>query len=329
MPDSITAPSRPRIATARRGPLEFLGAYIERHAQTFVASLGRMTRQPFATLMTIAVIGIALALPLCLDLLVDNVRAATGTWGGAVELSVYFKPDVKLAKAEQLASALRQRSGIASVDVIAADEALKEFREFSGFGPALDALTDNPLPHALVIRPSPDRVASPSHIDALRRYLQNWPEVDLVQVDTEWVERLQSILDVARRLLLLAAVLLGAGVIVIVGNTIRLDIENRRTEIEVTKLVGGSDAFVRRPFLYSGFWYGLGGSLLAWGLVTLGIHLLEAPVNRLAGLYGSSFKLVGLDPRMTAILLAAGAILGWLGSWLATARHLRAIEPTA
>jgi cell division transport system permease protein len=118
-------------------------------------------------------------------------------------------------------------------------------------------------------------------------------------------------------------------VIVIVGNTIRLDIENRRTEIEVTKLVGGSDAFVRRPFLYSGFWYGLGGGLLAWGLVALGIHLLEAPVNRLAGLYGSSFRLVGLDPRMAAILLAAGAVLGWLGSWLATARHLRAIEPSA
>jgi cell division transport system permease protein len=309
--------------------VESLGVYIERHAQTLVASLGRITRHPLATLMTVAVIGIALALPLALNLLVDNVRIATGNWGGSVELSVYFKPDVKLAKAEQLASALRQRSGIASVEVVSKDEALKEFRDFSGFGDALNALTDNPLPHALIVHPSPDRSASPSHIDALRGYLQNWPEVDLVKVDTAWVERLQSILDVARRLLLLAAVLLGAGVIVIVGNTIRLDIENRRTEIEVTKLVGGSDAFVRRPFLYSGFWYGLGGGLLAWGLVTLGIHLLEAPVNRLAGLYGSGFRLVGLDPRMTAILLAAGAVLGWLGSWLATARHLRAIEPSA
>lgn len=328
MPDSITAPGRPRLATTRRGLLESLGVYIERHAQTFVASLGRITRQPLATLMTIAVIGIALSLPLCLNLLVDNVRAATGGWGSAVELSVFFKPDVKLAKVEQLAGALRERSGIGRVDVVPADQALREFREFSGFGAALDALTDNPLPHALIVRPSADR-ATPSHIDAVRSYLKNWPEVDLVQVDTDWVKRLQAILDVTRRLLLLAALLLGVGVVVIVGNTIRLDIENRRTEIEVTKLVGGSDAFVRRPFLYSGFWYGFGGSLLAWGLISLGIRLLQAPVNRLAGLYGSSFRLIGLDPQLVGILLAAGAILGWLGSWLATARHLRAIEPTA
>ena len=328
MPDSITAPARPRLASARRGLLESIGVYIERHAQTFVASLGRITRQPFATLMTIAVIGIALSLPVCLNLLVDNVRAATGGWGSAIELSVFFKPDVKLAKVEQLAAALRQRSGIGRVEVVPADQALQEFREFSGFGAALDALTDNPLPHALIVHPAADR-ATPSHIDAVRSYLQNWPEVDMVQVDTEWVKRLQSILDVTRRLLLLAAVLLGVGVVVIVGNTIRLDIENRRTEIEVTKLVGGSDAFVRRPFLYSGFWYGLGGSLLAWGLISLGIRLLEDPVNRLAGLYGSSFRLIGLDPHLAGILLAAGAILGWLGSWLATARHLRAIEPSA
>jgi cell division transport system permease protein len=329
MPDSITAPSRPRLATARRGFFESIGIYVERHAQTFVASLGRISRQPLATLMTTAVIGIALALPLSLNLLVKNVSSATGTWAGAVELSVYFKPEVKLAKVQQLADALRQRSGVASVEVIAADDALKEFREFSGFGAALDALTDNPLPHALIVHPSVERAASPAHIGALQSYLQNWPEVDLVQVDTAWVERLQSILDVIRRVLLLAAVLLGVGVVVIVGNTIRLDIENRRTEIEITKLVGGSDAFVRRPFLYSGFWYGLGGSLLAWGLITLGIHLLEAPVNRLAGLYGSSYKLIGLEPRMIGILLGTGAVLGWLGSWLATARHLRAIEPSA
>lgn len=328
MPDSITAPARPRLMPARRGLLESIGVYIERHAQTLVASLGRLTRQPLATLMTIAVIGIALSLPLCLNLLVDNMRAATGGWGTAIELSVFFKPDVKLAKVEQLASALRERPGIGHVAVVPADQALQEFRKYSGFGSALDALTDNPLPHALIVHPSPDR-ATPSHIDAVRAYLQNWPEVDLVQVDTDWVKRLEAILAVTRRLLLLAAVLLGVGVVVIVGNTIRLDIENRRTEIEVTKLVGGSDAFVRRPFLYSGFWYGFGGSLLAWGLISLGIGLLQAPVNRLAGLYGSSFRLIGLDAHLVGILLAAGAVLGWLGSWLATARHLRAIEPTA
>jgi cell division transport system permease protein len=210
---------------------------------------------------------------------------------------------------------------------VAADAALKEFREFSGFGAALDALTDNPLPHALIVHPAPD-YTSPSAVDGLKRHLQNWPEVDLVQVDTEWVKRFHTMLDVLRRVLGLVAALLALGVVVIVGNTIRLDIENRRAEIEVTKLVGGSDAFVRRPFLYTGFWYGLVGGALACGLVGLGAWLLQEPVNRLAGLYGSDFRLSGLDPRTIAGLLGGGALLGWLGSWLAASRHLRAIEPS-
>jgi cell division transport system permease protein len=287
-----------------------------------------MTRQPMAALMTTAVIGIALALPAALGLFVANARAATGAWDSAIELSVFFKDDVRLVKAEQLAAALRERRGVASVELIPADAALQEFREFSNFGAALDALTDNPLPHALVVRPSSTH-ASPAEIDALRRHLQNWPEVDLVQVDTEWVKRFHSILDLVRRVLALVAGLLAIGVIVIVGNTIRLDIENRRMEIEVTKLVGGSDAFVRRPFLYSGFWYGLLGGGLACGLVALGAWLLQEPVGRLAGLYGSDFRLIGLDPRMTGVLLGAGTFLGWFGSWLATSEHLHEIEPTA
>lgn len=318
----------PRTVVARRGLLASLGVYFERHAQTFVAALGRMTRQPFATSMTIAVIAIALALPAAFGLLVTNARAASGAWNSAIELSVYFKQDVRLAKAEQLARALEDRRGVAAVELIPADAALREFRELSGFGAALDALTDNPLPNALIVRPAADH-ASPAEVDALKRHLQNWPEVDLVQVDTEWVERLHSMLDVLRRVLALVAALLAVGVVVIVGNTIRLDIENRRTEIEVTKLVGGSDAFVRRPFLYTGFWYGLIGGGLSCALVALGVWLLQAPVNRLAGLYGSDFRLLGLEPRTITLLLGGGAMLGWFGSWLAASRHLRAIEPTA
>ncbi len=305
-----------------------IGVYFERHAQTFVAALGRMTRQPFATLMTIAVIAIALALPASFGLLVTNARAASGAWNSAIELSVYFKKDVRLSKAEQLARALEQRHGVAAVELVPADAALTEFREFSGFGAALDALTDNPLPHALIVRPAPEH-AGPTEVDALKRHLQNWPEVDLVQLDTEWVKRFHSMLDVLRRVLALVAALLAVGVVVIVGNTIRLDIENRRAEIEVTKLIGGSDAFVRRPFLYTGFWYGLSGGALACALLALGVWLLQAPVNRLAGLYGSDFRLLGLDHRIIALLLGGGALLGWFGSWLAASRHLRAIEPTA
>lgn len=312
----------------RRGPIEALRVYLARHAQVFVASLGRLTRQPLGTFMTIAVIGIALALPASLELLVRNARTATGSWNEALDLSVYFKGDVKISKVEQLARNLRERPGVAEARVIPADEALAEFREFSGFGAALDALTDNPLPHAMVVRPDADH-DSPADIASLQRYLQNWPEVDLVQVDTEWVSRFHSILELLRRIVTLAGALLAIGVIVIVGNTIRLDIENRRAEIEVTKLVGGSDAFVRRPFLYGGFWYGLAGGALACGLVGLGVWLLRAPVNRLTGLYGSDFRLVGMDAATVGLLLGGGALLGWAGSWLAAARHLRSIEPTA
>lgn len=316
-----------RASAHRRGVFASIGVYFERHAQTLVAALGRMTRQPLATLMTVMVIGIALALPAAFALLVRNAHAATGAWDSAIELSVYFKRGVGLAKAEQLAHALEERSGVAAVELIPSDAALKEFREFSGFGAALDALTDNPLPHALIVRPAADHT-SPAAVDALKRHVQNWPEVDLVQVDTEWVKRFHTMLDVLRRVLGLVAALLAAGVVVIVGNTIRLDIENRRSEIEVTKLVGGSDSFVRRPFLYTGFWYGLVGGALACGLVALGAGLLQEPVNRLAGLYGSDFRLSGLDPRTIAALLGGGALLGWLGSWLAASRHLRAIEPS-
>lgn len=324
MADERTAP---RAGIQRRGMFAAIGVYFERHAQTLVAALGRMLRQPLASFMTVMVIAIALALPAAFALLVTNARAATGAWDSAIEVSVYFKSGVPIVKAEQLAQALRERPGVAGVEFVAADAALKEFRDFSGFGAALDALTDNPLPHALIVHPAPD-YTSPSAVEGLKRHLQNWPEVDLVQVDTEWVKRFHTMLDVLRRVLGLVAALLALGVVVIVGNTIRLDIENRRAEIEVTKLVGGSDAFVRRPFLYTGFWYGLVGGALACGLVGLGAWLLQEPVNRLAGLYGSDFRLSGLDPRTIAGLLGGGALLGWLGSWLAASRHLRAIEPS-
>ena len=192
-----------------------------------VGSLGRLWQQPFAALLTILVIGIALALPACLHTLVQNVRAASGGWGHALDVSMYMKHATSLEDTRRIAAKLRQRRDIEEVTLIEADDALEEFRRNSGFGDALDALDSNPLPHALIVRPTTDRT-SPSAVDLLKRHLQNWPEVDLVQVDTEWVKRFHTMLDVLRRVLGLLAGLLAAGVVVIVGNTIRLDIENRR-----------------------------------------------------------------------------------------------------
>jgi cell division transport system permease protein len=300
--------------------------WLERHLQTLVGSLGRLWSHPFATLLTILVIGIALALPACLHVLVQNVRAASGGWNNALDISVYMKPETSLEDARGVAKRIRQRRDVDEVTVIPADDALAEFRKSSGFGEALDALKENPLPHALVVRPDTE-FRTPAQVQSLTAELKRIPGVDIVQLDTEWVSRFNAILDVVRRAVFLAAGLFALGILVIVGNTIRLDIENRRDEIEVTKLVGGSNAFVRRPFLYNGLWYGLGGGLVAWAIVAVAVFVLNDPVQRIAGLYGSDFRLQGLGLAGWATLVGGGIALGWLGSFIAATRELREIEP--
>ena len=298
------------------------------HTQAFLGSLGRLARSPLSTFLTLLVIALALALPASLRLFVTNAQAATGNFGNAIDLSVYFRSDVPLAKAQQLAQAARQRHDVAAVTLISAQQGLEDFRTYSGFGDALTALKENPLPHVLHVRPRTED-SSAEALDALHRYFSAWPEVDLVQVDSEWVMRFNAILEVLRRVLLIAAALLGVGVLAVVGNTIRLEIAGRRAEIEVTKLVGGSNAFVRRPFLYTGVLYGLGGALLAWGIIAATVALLGEPVATLARLYGSRYVLLGPSAEDVGILLGAGVVLGWLGAWISAARHLRSIEPRA
>jgi cell division transport system permease protein len=303
-------------------------SYLTRHAQAFFGALGRLARNPLASILTLLVIAVALALPMSLKLLVTNARIATGDFKNAVDMSVYLKTDTPLSKAEQLANNARERAGIADVTLIPADKALEEFRTYSGFGAALEVLEQNPLPHVLHVHPSADS-SSAAALDSLKQYFSAWPEVELVQIDAEWVMRFNAILDVLRTVLGIVAALLGLGVLAVVGNTIRLEILNRRAEIEITKLVGGSNGFVRRPFLYTGILYGLGGGLLALGAVSLMAALLSTPVAILAQLYGSRYSLAGPSLEDMAILLGGGAALGWLGAWVSANRHLRRIEPRA
>lgn len=303
-----------------------VGAYFSRHAQVFVGSLGRIVSQPFATLMTMGVIAIALALPLFLSLLLQNARVATGNWNEAYDLSVYMDKKANAARTQGLAKQLRLRGDVASVRIITAEQALAEFRSDSGFGSALDALADNPLPDTLVVTPTLS-ASTPTGTETLKSAIAGMSEVQTVQIDTDWVKRLHAMLDLLRRVVLLTGALLGIGIVLIVSNTIRLDILNRRQEIEVMKLVGASDGFTRRPFLYSGIWYGLGGGVLALILVGIASTVLARPVAQLAFLYGSSFSMQGLKilPALAVLGLAVG--LSWLGSWLAATRHIRAIEP--
>ncbi len=303
-----------------------LQIWLARHAQTLVGSLGRVVRHPLATLMTMAVIAVALALPLFLEVLLQNARVATANWNQAFDLSVYLDKKAGSQRAQGLAKQLRARVDVAAVRVITADQAFKDFRAASGFGKALDALADNPLPDTLVVTPT--LVASTAEgTKALRSRIAAMPNVELVQLDTEWVERLNAMLGLLRRIVWLTGALLGLGVALVVGNTIRLDILNRRAEIEVMKLVGATDSFARRPFLYSGIWYGLGGGLGAVLVVAVAVAVLAGPVEHLAGLYGSRFHLQGLGWLTAARVLGVAIVLGWLGSWVAATRHIRAVEP--
>ena len=301
-------------------------SYLVRHAQALLSSSGHLARAPIATIFTVLVMGLALALPLGLDMLVRNTRDATSDFSGAVTVSVFLKPGVSQLRAQQLASTARGRPGVAAVELITATQALAQFRAQSGFGAALDALEGNPLPHALVVTPRATN-ANRADMESLRQYLAAWPEVDAVQFDGDWVARFNAILALLRRALLVSAGFLAIGVIAVVGNTIRLEIQNRRAEIEVTKLVGGTNGFVRRPFLYTGALYGLLGGLTAWLVVVVTLYLLGPEARRLAQSYGSTFTLSGPGVRDLGMLLGGGALLGWIGSWLAAARHLARIEP--
>jgi cell division transport system permease protein len=304
-----------------------IGAYFARHAQVLVGSLGRIVHQPFASLMTMGVIAVALALPLFLSLLLQNARIATGNWNQAYDLSVYMDKKANATRVQALAKQIKGRSDVAAVRIITAEEALAEFRSNSGFGKALDVLSDNPLPDTLVVTPTLT-ASTPQGTETLQAAIAALSDVQTVQIDTEWVKRLHAMLELLRRVVLLTSGLLGVGIVLIVSNTIRLDILNRRAEIEVMKLVGASDGFARRPFLYGGIWYGLGGGLLALMLVGVATVVLARPIAQLAFLYGSAFHLQGMQLVAGVAVLMIAVALSWVGSWLAATRHIRAIEPS-
>ncbi|MBT2969815.1 MAG: permease-like cell division protein FtsX [Candidatus Thiodiazotropha sp. (ex Ctena orbiculata)] len=301
--------------------------WLQRHVQVALSSLGRMAKNQLATLMTCAVIGIALAMPLGLHVMLGNLQRISGALDSGASISVFLRQNVSDEKAASLATELRLHQRIEGVELITRKSALEEFQQLSGYADALEALDSNPLPALLIVQPKADYTTAET-AQLLVRELKLLPDADIVQLDLQWVRRLQAITVIAQRAVVVLAALLGMAVLLIVGNTIRLEIQNRRAEIEITKLIGATNAFIRRPFLYTGFWYGLFGGTIAWLLVAIAITLLSGPIANLANLYESSFSLSSLDFSTVSSLLLGSSLLGLAGSWLAVGRHLSAIEPS-
>ncbi len=310
----------------RTSPLrESIVGYAREHLRVLLFTLRRLVKNPGGSLLTAAAIGITLALPAGLHLVLQNVSLLSYSWESSVQASLFLRDTVSNAEGEALARELTRREGVANATYISREKALAEFRQLSGFGEALDVLQENPLPAVIVVRPHTDH--GPQQIDQLVRELGDLPSVDQARLDTAWLERLYAILDIVQLAVQIIGGLLALAIIITVGNTIRLDIQSRREEIVVLKLIGATDAFIRRPFLYTGTCFGLLGGILAWLLVSLGLWTLSSPVEKLASLYQSNYQLSGFGFGPSLALLGGAMLLGWIGSWWTVARHLGEIEP--
>ena len=306
----------------------WLRPWLTRHLQTFFYTLGLLSRAPLASFLTAAVIGMALALPAGLYVLLDNVRDATRGWDGSNAISLFLQLKISDDKAEAIAGNVRDWPEVAGTQVISRAQALEEFRQLSGFADVMEAFSnDNPLPAVIVVEPAVD-AGDGVAMDKLLGRLAGLPEADFAQFDLAWLKRLYAILRIVERGVLVLALLLAGGVLLVVGNTMRLGVENRRQEIEIAKLFGATDAFIRRPFLYSGLLYGALGGVIAWLLVWACFLLLGEPVQRLTALYSGGYRLQGLATWASVVLVAGGAMLGLLGSWLSVGRLLPSIEPS-
>jgi cell division transport system permease protein len=272
------------------------------------------------------VIGIALALPASLLVALDNLQQLTGGWDNAARISVYLHEAVAEDEGRRLAERLLEEAEISAASYISRSEALEEFSRLSGMGAVLSELPENPLPAVIVLQPDL-ALASADSLGMLVEEVQQSPEVELAQMDVQWVQRLYHLMGLGKRVTFALAMLLGVGVLLATGNTIRLAIEGRREEIEVVKLVGGTDAYVRRPFIYTGIWYGFGGGIVALIVLSGLMAWLDGAVASLLGLYDSQFELRGLGVTGSAVLLLAGVGLGFGGAWLAVSRHLGVIQP--
>jgi cell division transport system permease protein len=294
--------------------------------QGALVSLGRLLRNPLPTGMTVAVIAIALAFPAGLYLLTRNLNALSRSWDQTAAISLFLKLETSISQAQTLAEKLARSPELARVTLITPEQALKELGSQGGFGEAIAQLRENPLPVVLALQPSA-QISAPRELERLARRLEALPGADFARLDTQWIRRFQAIVNLAQSGILLLGGTLALAVVLVVGNTIRLEVQNRSNEIEIMELVGATPAFIRRPFLYTGCWYGLLGGAGACLLTALAVLLAQGPVSRLADLYHTQFPLFGLGLTGSAAMLGGSLCLGLIGSWVSVGHHLGAMEP--
>jgi len=323
-PAAAAKPAKPKKIKNQNQQQKRHGGYFQGHKLAIHSARQRLQATPIHTLMTIMVIAIALSLPAALQVLISNAKLLSGGIEESAQISLFLQDQATEGQAQALQRQLSERSDISKVEFISRDQALQEFQSLSGFSDALNTLDDNPLPHVLVVLPQLEQ--SSQALDQLRQELSELPLVHLAQLDMAWIERLFSIIDILQRSAIFLSLFLTFAVLMVVGNTIRLLSQSYRDEIEVFKLVGATDAFVRRPFLYSGLFYGLVGSLVAIFLVTLAFAWVAPPVNHLAELYQSPFTLQGLGLEDILVIVTIGVALGLGGAWAAVNRYLKELD---
>jgi cell division transport system permease protein len=293
---------------------------------SFFSSLGTLLSHRAGTLMTVLVLGIAMALPLGLYMTVSNLQTLDlqqEEWGA---ITVFLRSGASEEQAVALAGLINEDLN-ASAELISPDQGLEQFREASGFGQTLEMFDDNPLPWVLVVTPQVmDGSSLEVSVTGLESWLQARVEVDLVQVDFKWLQRLSGLLRLGEALVSVLTAVFALTVIVVVANTIRLDVANRSEEIQVLSLVGAGNSFIRQPFLYSGFWYGLLGAVVALLLLNAALYFLRQPLEQLLDAYGNRFAVQNLDAYTLCLVILAGGILGLLGAWLSVQHHLRQIR---
>ncbi|WP_417682778.1 permease-like cell division protein FtsX [Pseudidiomarina aquimaris] len=296
------------------------------HAQQCIGSLGELARYPFASLMTMAVLGLSLTLPATLYVIVKNTDSVGANFQNASEITVFLRQDLDDQAVTTFAKRIELNPAVAEIKLIEKEAALAEFRERSGFGDALETLDSNPLPDVLLVTPHANHRA-PAAAEALLQELKQQREVDEARLDVGWLQRFEAIVQLIRDGFLGLALLLCIAVVLIVGNTIRLNISSKRDEIMVMKLVGATDAYIQRPFLYTGLWYGIVGGVITWLATAALLWWLSGAVRSIADLYESQFRLTGLNLAEMGVIWGLAIGLGLLGSHIAVRKHVRAIEP--